>query len=70
MAKLTEVLGKDGNMGLLGWALIFLVVAIIAAALGFGGIATASAGIARVLFFIFLVVFVVLLLMNFLRAAT
>jgi len=53
-------------MGLLGWALVFLVVAIIAAALGFGGIATASAGIARVLFFIFLVVFIVLLLMNLL----
>jgi len=70
MMKLTEVLGKDEIMGLLGWALIFLVVAIIAAALGFGGIATASAGIARVLFFIFLVVFVVLLLTNLLRAAT
>lgn len=49
-------------MGLLGWALIFLVVAIIAAAFGFGGIASASAGIAKVLFFIFLVVFIVLLI--------
>jgi len=51
-------------MGLLGWALIFLVVAIIAAALGFGGIASASTGIAKVLFFIFLVVFIVLLIMG------
>ncbi len=56
-------------MGLLGWALIFLVVALIAAAFGFGGIASASAGIAKTLFFIFLVVFVVLLVLNFLRAA-
>lgn len=53
-------------MGLLGWALIFLVVAIIAAALGFGGIASASTGIAKILFFIFLVVFVVLLVMGLL----
>ncbi len=49
-------------MGLLGWALIFLVVALIAAAFGFGGIASASAGIAKVLFFIFIVVFLVLLI--------
>ncbi len=52
-------------MGLLGWALIFLVVALIAAALGFGGVARTSAGIAKVLFFIFVVIFVVLLVMNF-----
>ena len=57
-------------MGLLGWALIFLVVALIAAAFGFGGVANASAGIAKTLFFIFVVVFVVLLVMNFLGSAT
>ena len=56
--------GKGVKMSLLAWALIFLVVAIIAAAFGFGGIATASAGIAKVLFFIFLVIFIVLLVMN------
>ena len=55
-------------MGLLGWALIFLVVALIAAILGFGGIANTSAGIAKTLFLIFVVVFIVLLVMNFLRA--
>ena len=37
-------------MGLLHWALIFLVVALIAALLGFAGIAAAAAGIARILF--------------------
>ena len=37
---------------MLYWALIFLVVAIIAGALGFGGIAGASVGIAQILFFI------------------
>jgi uncharacterized membrane protein YtjA (UPF0391 family) len=44
---------------MLKWALIFLVVAIIAAAFGFGGIASAAAGIAKILFFIFLAVCVI-----------
>lgn len=57
-------------MGLLSWALIFLVVAIIAAAFGFSGVASASVGIAKVLFFVFLIVFVVLLVMNFIGGAT
>ncbi len=38
---------------MLRWALIFLVVAIIAAALGFGGIAGDAAYIAKILFYIF-----------------
>jgi hypothetical protein len=37
---------KRRRMDMLKWALIFLVVALIAAFLGFGGIAGASAGIA------------------------
>lgn len=43
---------------MLGWALAFFILAIIAAAFGFGGIAGASAGIAQVLFFIFLALLV------------
>ncbi len=43
-------------------ALLFLVVSLIAALFGFGGIAVASAEIAKVVFFIFLVLFVVALL--------
>jgi uncharacterized membrane protein YtjA (UPF0391 family) len=39
---------------MLGWAVTFLVIALIAAVLGFGGIAAASAGIAKFLFFLFL----------------
>lgn len=46
---------------MLGWAIAFLVIALIAAALGFGGIAGASAGIAQILFFIFIALFVVAL---------
>jgi len=42
---------------MLRWALIFFIVAIVAAALCFGGIAGDAAYIARILFFIFVVVF-------------
>ena len=38
---------------MLRWALGFLVVAVIAAMLGFGGVAETSAGIAKVLFVVF-----------------
>ena len=47
---------------------IFLVVSIIAAVFGFGGIAAASADIARVLFYIFVVIFVVLLILGLVAA--
>ena len=47
---------------MLKWAFMFLVIGLIAALLGFTGIAGASIGIAKVLFFIFMVIFVVLLL--------
>ena len=41
-------------MGLLKWAGIMLVLAVIAAILGYGGMAEGFADIAKVLFFIFL----------------
>ena len=44
---------------MLRWTVIFLVVAIKAAIFGFGGIAAGAAGIAKVLFFIFLVLFII-----------
>jgi uncharacterized membrane protein YtjA (UPF0391 family) len=56
----TESLTKGGTM--LYWALMFLVVAIIAAIFGFTGIAVAAAGVAKLLFFIFLVLFVIALI--------
>lgn len=42
---------------MLHWALTFLGIALIAGIFGFGGIASASAGIAQILFVIFLVLF-------------
>lgn len=44
---------------MLSWALTFLIVALIAGALGFGGIAGAATGIAKILFLVFGVLFVV-----------
>ncbi|HKH35432.1 MAG TPA: DUF1328 domain-containing protein [Beijerinckiaceae bacterium] len=46
---------------MLKWALIFLVISLIAGALGFTGVAAGSARIAKILFGIFLAIFVVLL---------
>ena len=47
---------------MLHYAWVFLVLAIIAAIFGFGGVAVAAAGIAKIPFFIFLILFVVGLL--------
>ena len=52
---------------MLSWALIFFVVAIIAAIFGFGGIAVAAAGIAKILFFVFVVLFAISLVMSMAR---
>lgn len=52
---------------MLGWAVTFFVIALVAAVFGFGGIASASAGIAQILFFIFLALFVVTLVARILR---
>jgi uncharacterized membrane protein YtjA (UPF0391 family) len=43
---------------MLKWAVIFLIIAIIAGIFGFGGVAEASATIAKVLFGIFVVLFI------------
>jgi uncharacterized membrane protein YtjA (UPF0391 family) len=51
-------------------ALFFLVVSIVAAIFGFSGIAAASADIARILFFIAIVVFVVLLVAGLMAGST
>jgi uncharacterized membrane protein YtjA (UPF0391 family) len=51
-------------MGLLKWALIFLVISLIAALFGFGGISEGAADIAKVLFFIFVVICVILFLLG------
>jgi len=52
---------------MLYWALMFLVIALVAAAFGFGGIASTATGMAQILFVIALVLFIVSLFAGFLR---
>jgi uncharacterized membrane protein YtjA (UPF0391 family) len=52
---------------MLQWALAFFLIAILAAIFGFGGIAVASAGIAKLLFFVFLVLFLISLVAGLAR---
>jgi uncharacterized membrane protein YtjA (UPF0391 family) len=52
---------------MLYYELVFLIVALIAGFLGFGGVAFAAAGIAKILFFIFLAIFIGTLIMHLLR---
>jgi uncharacterized membrane protein YtjA (UPF0391 family) len=47
---------------LLKWAAIFFVIALIAAAFGFSGIAAGAADIAKILFYLFLAIFAILLI--------
>ena len=49
---------------MLHYAVVFLVIALVAAVLGFGGLAGASVGIAKILFLVFIVLFVVSLLLG------
>ena len=53
---------------MLRWAAIFFVISIIAALLGFTDIAAGAAGIAKVLFFIFLAIFITLLALGLFAA--
>lgn len=44
---------------MLRWSAIFLMIAMIAAIFGFGGIALAATGVARILFFVCLILFLI-----------
>jgi len=52
---------------MLHYAIVFFLIALVAAVFGFGGIAVGAAEIAKVLFFIFLVLFVVSLVAGLIR---
>lgn len=49
---------------MLSWSLSFFIIAIIAGVFGFGGISAAATGIAKILFFIFIIAFIISLLMG------
>lgn len=47
---------------MLRWAIIFLIIAIVAAIFGFGGVAAVATEAARILFFVFLALFIAALI--------
>ncbi len=53
-------------MGLLGWAFVAFIAAIVAAVFGFGRIARSAAMTARILFALFITVAIILLIFNYL----
>lgn len=52
---------------MLTWAAVFFIVAIVAGLFGFGLIASTAAGIAKILFFVFLIIFVITLVAGVIR---
>jgi uncharacterized membrane protein YtjA (UPF0391 family) len=57
----------NGSGAMLYWALVFLIISLIAAVFGFGGVSAAAGDIARILFFVFLVLFVLSLIFGLTR---
>ena len=60
-------IADNEEINMLYWSLVFLIVALVAGFFGFFGIAGAAYGFAKILFFIFLVLFIVSLLAGGLR---
>lgn len=52
---------------MIGWALTFLVVALVAAVFGFGGIAGTAVEIAKLIFFVAVVLFAISAVVGLLR---
>ena len=52
---------------MLGWALTFLVVALIAAVLGFGGVAGVAIEIAKIIFFVAIALFLISAIIGLMR---
>ncbi len=52
---------------MLYYAALFFIVALVAAVFGFGGVASASVGIAQILFFVFIVLFILTLIVRAVR---
>ncbi len=65
--QLPVLSGSEKTYGanqMLKWAVIFLVIALVAAIFGFGFVAGAAAGIAKILFFLFIVVAAIMFILG------
>ncbi len=56
--------GYTRRLLMLYWAAVFFVIALVAAAFGFGGIAASAVGVSKILFVVFLVFALVSLLVG------
>jgi uncharacterized membrane protein YtjA (UPF0391 family) len=72
MLSVALVETESGNRGrvMLSWVVTFLVIALIAGILGFGGIAGASIEIAKIIFFIAVILFLVSAVVGLARGRT
>lgn len=52
---------------MLGWAIFFFLLAIVAAVFGFGGVAAIAVDLGQILFAVFLVLFVLTLIVHLVR---
>jgi uncharacterized membrane protein YtjA (UPF0391 family) len=57
MQRRSGILKRSSPM--MYWAVVFFVIALVAAFLGFFGLAASAAGVAKILFFVFLVMAIV-----------
>ncbi|EKE08868.1 MAG: hypothetical protein ACD_16C00243G0004 [uncultured bacterium] len=66
LRKMGEAVSQTlmGGTNMLAWILTFFIIALVAGLLGFTGIMSAAAGVAKFLFIIFLVLFVVSILIH------
>ncbi|WP_415922106.1 DUF1328 domain-containing protein [Tateyamaria sp. SN6-1] len=65
-ATLTSRTETKGN-AMLYWSIMFLIIALVAAVFGFGGIAAASTGVAQILFVLFIILFAITVVVRLLR---
>jgi uncharacterized membrane protein YtjA (UPF0391 family) len=59
--------GPNQDCIMLGWAVTFLLIALVAAVLGFGGIAGFAVEIAKIIFFVAIVLFAISAVVGFIR---
>lgn len=52
---------------MLNWAILFLIVALVAAVLGFGGVAGTAIGIAKIIFAVAIILFLISAVMHLMR---
>lgn len=70
VARMLKRKWKREELTMLSWVVTFLVVALIAGILGFGGIAGASIEIAKIIFFVAILLFLVSAVVGLARGRT